>query len=366
MKYDYLIVGAGLYGAVCARELTDAGKTCLIIEKRGHIAGNIYTKEVEGIHVHAYGGHIFHTDDPKIWNYMTRFSEFNGFINTPIANYKGKLYNLPFNMNTFYQIWGTRTPAEAKAKIDEQVRVAGIVEPKNLEEQAIRLVGRDIYEKMVKGYTEKQWGCPCTELPAFIIRRLPVRYTYNNNYFNDRFQGIPIAGYTAMIDKMLSGIEVKLNTDFFEDKSLATLANKTIYTGPIDRYFDYQFGSLTWRSLRFETEVLDIDNYQGVAAVNYTDADTPYTRILEHKHFNYGTQPKTVITREYPMCWELGKEPYYPVNDELNMERLLKYQQLAQITEKVYFGGRLAEYKYYDMDQIVERALHMSEELLKT
>lgn len=366
MKYDYLIVGAGLYGAVCARELTDAGKTCLIIEKRGHIAGNIYTKEVEGIHVHAYGGHIFHTDDPKIWDYMTRFSEFNGFINTPIANYKGELYNLPFNMNTFYQMWGTRTPAEAKAKIDEQVRAAGILEPKNLEEQAIRLVGRDIYEKLVKGYTEKQWGCPCTELPAFIIRRLPVRYTYNNNYFNDRFQGIPIAGYTAMIDKMLSGIEVKLNTDFFEDKSLATLANKTIYTGPVDRYFDYQFGSLTWRSLRFETEVLDIDNYQGVAAVNYTDADTPYTRILEHKHFNYGTQPKTVITREYPMGWELGKEPYYPVNNELNMERLLKYQQLAQTTEKVYFGGRLAEYKYYDMDQIVERALHMSEELLKT
>lgn len=366
MKYDYLIVGAGLYGAVCARELTNAGKTCLIIEKRGHIAGNIYTKEVEGIHVHAYGGHIFHTDDPKIWDYMTRFSEFNGFINTPIANYKGELYNLPFNMNTFYQMWGTRTPAEAKAKIDEQVRAAGILEPKNLEEQAIRLVGRDIYEKLVKGYTEKQWGCPCTELPAFIIRRLPVRYTYNNNYFNDRFQGIPIGGYTAMIDKMLSGIEVRLNVDFFEDKSLALLADKTIYTGPIDRYFDYQFGCLTWRSLRFETEILDIDNYQGVAAINYTDADTPYTRILEHKHFNYGSQHKTVITREYPIGWELGKEPYYPVNNELNMERLLKYQQLAQMTEKVYFGGRLAEYKYYDMDQIVERALHMSEELLKT
>ncbi|MDD3228842.1 MAG: UDP-galactopyranose mutase [Oscillospiraceae bacterium] len=365
MKYDYLIVGSGLFGSVCARELTDAGKTCLVIDKRGNVAGNIYTKEVAGILVHVYGGHIFHTDDLKIWNYMSRFCEFNSFINTPIANYKGELYNLPFNMNTFYQMWGTKTPAEASKRIEEQVRAAGIDEPKNLEEQAVQLVGRDIYEKLIKGYTEKQWGCPCKELPAFIIRRLPVRYTFNNNYFKDRFQGIPVAGYTAMIDKMLAGIDVRLNVDYFEDISLASLADNIIYTGPIDRYFDYQFGPLAWRSLQFETEVLDMDNFQGVAAVNYTDAETPYTRILEHKHFSFGTQPKTVITREYPVRWELGKEPYYPVNDELNMMRFLKYQQLARRTKQVYFGGRLAEYKYYDMNQIVERALHMSEELLE-
>ncbi|MDD3229651.1 MAG: UDP-galactopyranose mutase [Oscillospiraceae bacterium] len=364
-RYDYLIVGAGLYGAVCARELTDAGKRCLVIDKRNVVAGNIYTQEVEGIQVHVYGGHIFHTSNEAVWHYMNRFSDFNGFINTPIANYHGELYNLPFNMNTFYQMWGTKTPAEAQSYIYEQVSAAGITEPHNLEEQAISLVGQDIYEKLIKGYTEKQWGHPCKELPAFIIRRLPVRFTFNNNYFNDRFQGVPIGGYTSLVEKMLDGIEVRLNVDYFKNRDLDNVAGKIIYTGPIDRYFEYRYDPLEWRSLRFETKVLDIDDFQGVAAVNYTDSETPYTRIIEHKHFSFGKQTKTVITKEYSEPWTLEKEPYYPINNQTNMDRYTQYKKLASAQSRVYFGGRLAEYKYYDMHQIVEHALEFVKTVCK-
>ena len=355
--YDYLIVGAGLYGAVFAQQAKKAGKTCLVIDKRGHVAGNIYTEEVEGIQVHRYGAHIFHTNNKKVWNYITRFAEFNRFTNSPVANYKGELYSLPFNMYTFNKMWGVVTPEEAATKIEEQRREI-THEPQNLEEQAISLVGRDIYEKLIKGYTEKQWGRPCTELPAFIIKRLPVRFTYDNNYFNALYQGIPNGGYTAMVEKMLEGIEVRLNVDYLADReNLNALAEKVVYTGPVDAYFGYKLGALQYRSVRFETEVLDTDNYQGNAVVNYTDAETPYTRIIEHKHFAFGTQPKTVISREYSTEWHQGDEPYYPVNDEKNGALYAKYKALADAETKVIFGGRLGEYKYYDMDKVIEAAL---------
>lgn len=365
MRYDYLIVGAGLFGSVCARELTDMGKRCLVIDKRAHIAGNIFTDKIEGIDVHVYGGHIFHTSSQEAWRYVNRFAEFNSYVNSPVANYHGELYNLPFNMNTFYQMWGVRTPAEAQAKIAEQ-RQEIQNEPTNLEEQAIRLVGRDIYEKLIKGYTEKQWGHDCRELPAFIIRRLPVRYTFDNNYFNDRYQGVPTDGYTAMVANMLEGIEVQLNVDYLADRVYwNTQADRVIYTGAIDAFFDYCYGPLEWRSLKFETETLDMPNYQGVAAVNYTDRETPYTRILEHKHFNFGTQPKTVITREYPMHWKLGDEPYYPVNDDANMALFKQYQLLAEKERLVSFGGRLGSYKYYDMDKDILAAFELIKEVPK-
>lgn len=358
MQYDYLIVGAGLFGAVCARELTDAGKRCLVLEKRNHIAGNCYTKEVEGIQVHWYGGHIFHTSDREVWEYANRFASFNHYINSPVANYKGKLYNLPFNMNTFYQLWGTVTPEAAQEKIRQQVAESGITAPQNLEEQALSLVGRDVYETLIRGYTEKQWGRPCRELPAFIIRRLPVRFRFDNNYFNDPWQGIPTDGYTNLVQRMLEGIEVRLNTDYLTHKAeLDVLAEHVIYTGPIDQYFEYRFGALEWRGLRFEIETLNRENYQGVAAVNYTDAETPYTRILEHKHFTFGTQPKTVITREYPAAWKRGEEPYYPVNDPENQHLYTRYQALAETETRVTFGGRLGEYQYYDMDKVMRAAL---------
>ena len=356
--YDYLIVGAGLYGAVFAQEAKKAGKTCLVIDKRSHIAGNIYTEEVEGIQVHRYGAHIFHTSSKAVWKYVNQFVEFNRYTNSPVANYHGEIYNLPFNMNTFNKMWGVVTPAEAKAKIEEQKREAGITDPKNLEEQAISLVGTDIYEKLIKGYTGKQWGRSCTELPAFIIKRLPVRFTYDNNYFNALYQGIPDGGYTAMVEKMLEGIEVRLNVDYLADReNLNALADKVVYTGPVDAYFGYRLGALQYRSVRFETEVLDTDNYQGNAVVNYTDAETPYTRIIEHKHFAFGTQPKTVISREYSTEWHQGDEPYYPVNDEKNGALYAKYKALADAETKVIFGGRLGEYKYYDMDKVIEAAL---------
>lgn len=362
MKYDYLIVGAGLFGSVCARELTDKGFKCLVVEKRSVVAGNIYTEKREGIDIHVYGGHIFHTSNKSIWDYMNRFTEFNNYVNSPVANYKGELYNLPFNMNTFHQMWGVNTPAEAERIISEQRKeIEG--EPKNLEEQAIALVGRDIYEKLIKGYTEKQWGRKCTELPVFIIKRLPVRYTFDNNYFNDRYQGIPIDGYTVMIEKMLDGIDIELDTDYLRNQDKYDhMADKIIFTGAIDEYYDFRFGELEWRSLKFEIETMDLENYQGVAAVNYTDAETPYTRILEHKHFNFGKQKKTVITREYPAAWKKGDEPYYPVNDENNEEIYKRYKELADQENRVYFGGRLGAYKYYDMDKDVEAAF----ELLKS
>jgi UDP-galactopyranose mutase len=356
--YDYLIVGAGLYGAVFAHEMTKKGKNCIVIDKRDHIGGNIYTEEIEGINVHKYGAHIFHTNNKKVWEYVNRFAEFNRYTNSPIANYKGEIYNMPFNMNTFNKMWGVITPDEAKAKIEEQKAVAGITEPKNLEEQAISLVGTDIYEKLVKGYTGKQWGRPCTELPAFIIKRLPVRFTYDNNYFNALYQGIPIGGYTKLIENLLEGIEVRLNLDFLADKeNLESIADKIVYTGPIDAYFDYQYGELQYRSVRFENEILDTPNYQGNAVVNYTDSETPYTRIIEHKHFEFGTQPKTVISREYSAEWKKGDEPYYPVNDEKNGALYERYKLLADKEENVIFGGRLGEYKYYDMDKVIEVAL---------
>lgn len=357
-EYDYLIVGAGLFGAVFAREMTDAGKRCLVIDRRDHVAGNACTETVEGIAVHRYGAHIFHTNDDAVWDYVNRFARFNRFTNSPIANYKGELYNLPFNMNTFHQMWGVTTPAQARAEIRRQQEASGDGEPQNLEEQAIRLVGRDIYEKLIKGYTQKQWGRPCTELPAFIIRRLPVRFTYDNNYFNARHQGIPEDGYTALVERMLEGIPVRLHTDFLPRREeLSALAERVLYTGPIDAYFDYRLGALEYRSLRFETELLDTDNYQGNAVVNYTDAETPYTRIIEHKHFVYGTQPKTVITREYSAEWRPGDEPYYPVNDGKNAALYQAYRELAQREQRVIFGGRLGEYRYYDMDQVVRAAL---------
>jgi UDP-galactopyranose mutase len=358
MKYDYLIVGSGLYGAVFAHEMKNKGKSCLVIDKRDHIGGNIYTEEIEGINVHKYGAHIFHTNNKEVWNYVNQFVEFNRYTNSPVANYKGEIYNMPFNMNTFNKMWGVITPDEAKAKIEEQKKEAGITEPKNLEEQAISLVGTDIYEKLVKGYTGKQWGRPCTELPSFIIKRLPVRFTYDNNYFNALYQGIPIGGYTKLIEKLLDGIEVRLSTDYLANKEeLSKLAEKIVYTGPIDAYFDYQYGALQYRSVRFETEVLDTDNYQGNAVVNYTDSETPYTRIIEHKHFEFGTQPHTVISREYSTEWKKGNEPYYPVNDDKNSALYEKYKALAEKEENVIFGGRLGEYKYYDMDKVIEVAL---------
>ena len=358
-QYDYLIVGAGLYGAVFARELTKAGKTCLVIDKRDHIAGNIYTHEMEGIQVHQYGAHIFHTNNEEVWDYLNQFAVFNRYTNSPIANYKGEIYNMPFNMNTFNKMWGVITPAEAAAKIEEQRKANYTENPRNLEEQAINLVGVDIYEKLIKGYTEKQWGRPCTELPAFIIKRLPVRLTYDNNYFNALYQGIPVGGYTAMVAKMLEGVEVRLGQDYLADKaSWDALADKVVYTGPIDAYFAYKLGVLEYRSVRFETEVLNETNYQGNAVVNYTDAETPYTRVIEHKHFEFGTQEKTVISREYSAEWKLGDEPYYPVNDEKNSALYAKYKELAAGEEKVIFGGRLGEYQYYDMDKVVEVALN--------
>ena len=366
-KYDYLIVGAGLYGAVCARELTDAGKKVLVIDKRDHIAGNVYTESIEDINVHKYGAHIFHTNNGTVWDYVNRFADFNRFTNSPVANYHGELYSLPFNMYTFYQMWGVTTPDEAAAKLEEQRREAtekmtaeGVTEPRNLEEQAISLVGRDIYEILVKGYTEKQWGRPCTELPAFIIRRLPVRLTFDNNYFNALYQGIPIGGYTKMVERMLNGIEVHLDTDFLQQrtkKDWKEIADRVIYTGPIDAYFEYRLGPLEYRSVRFETEVLDMPNFQGNAAVNYTDSETPWTRIIEHKWFEFGTQPKTVISREYSSEWHVGDEPYYPVNDERNGMLYQEYKQLAEREDGVIFGGRLGEYKYYDMDAVIAAAL---------
>ena len=356
-KYDYLIVGAGLFGCVFAREAADKGKRVLVIDKRGHIAGNIYTEEVEGINVHKYGAHIFHTSDKAVWEYVNRFAEFNNYINCPVARYKDELYNMPFNMNTFSKMWGIRTPAEAKEIIERQRAEAGITQPKNLEEQALSLVGRDIYEKLVKGYTEKQWGRRATELPAFIIKRLPVRFIYDNNYFNDRYQGIPMGGYTRMCEKMLSGIEVRLGVDYFADKAeLDALADKVLFTGMMDEYFGYRYGELEYRSLRFESETLDCDNYQGNAVVNYTEYEVPYTRVIEHKHFEFGAQPKTVVTREYPAVWHKGDEPYYPVNDDRNNVLYAKYKALADAEPHVIFGGRLGMYRYYDMDDTVSAA----------
>ena len=371
MKYDYLVVGSGLYGAVFAREAADRGKKVLVIDKRPNVAGNIYTEKVEGIHVHKYGAHIFHTNDTKVWKYITRFAEFNRFTNSPVANYRGELYSLPFNMYTFNKMWGVVTPTDAAAKIEEQKKEACITEPKNLEEQAISLVGRDIFEKLIKGYTEKQWGRDCKELPAFIIKRLPVRLTFDNNYFNALYQGIPIGGYTKLVEHLLEGIEVRLNTDYLEQKEeLDRLAETVVYTGPIDAYFGYSLGALEYRSVRFETEVLDIPNFQGNAAVNYTDRETPWTRIIEHKWFEFGKDeqgldlPKTVISREYSSEWKPGDEPYYPVNDEKNGALYAEYKKLADAEQNVIFGGRLAEYRYYDMDAVIASALQKSEEVL--
>lgn len=361
-KYDYLIVGSGLYGSIFAYEMNKKGKKCLVIDKRNHIGGNIYTEEIEGINVHKYGAHIFHTSNKEVWEYINQFCEFNNYINSPIANYKGEIYNLPFNMNTFNKLWGVRIPKEAQEKIEEQKKEFGIVEPKNLEEQAISLIGKDIYEKLIKGYTEKQWGRDAKELPNFIIKRLPVRFTYDNNYFNDRYQGIPIGGYTKIIEKMLEGIEVRLNSNFFDKREeYENIANKIVFTGMIDEYYNYCFGKLEYRSLRFETEVLAEENYQGNAVVNYTEREVPYTRIIEHKHFEYGQQEKTVITREYSSEWKEGDEPYYPVNNERNNELYLKYKELANKEEKIIFGGRLGEYKYYNMDEIIGRVMKESE-----
>ena len=363
--YDYLIVGAGLSGAIFAYEANKRGKKGKVIDKREHIGGNIYCQSVEGINVHKYGAHIFHTSNKKVWEYVNQFAEFNNYINSPIANYQGHLYNLPFNMNTFYALWGTKTPQEVKDKIAEQTTHMQDVEPKNLEEQAIKLIGTDVYEKLIKGYTEKQWGRSATELPPFIIKRLPVRLTYDNNYFNDRYQGIPIGGYNVIIEKLLEGIEVELNTDFFADReNLEASATKIVFTGMIDQFFDYKFGELEYRSLRFEHEILDQENYQGNAVVNYTERDIPYTRIIEHKHFEFGTQAKTVITREYPADWKRGDEPYYPINDAKNNAIYEQYLAEAEKNGRVIFCGRLADYKYYDMHVTVERALDVVEEEL--
>ena len=357
MYYDYLVVGAGLFGAIFAREAADRGKSVLVIDKRDHIAGNIYTKEVEGINVHEYGAHIFHTNNKLVWNYINRFAEFNRYTNSPVANYNGEIYSLPFNMYTFNKMWNVVTPDEAREKIASQVEEAGITDPKNLEEQAISLVGTDIYEKLIKGYTEKQWGRDCKDLPSFIIKRLPVRYTYDNNYFNAIYQGIPIGGYTKMVENMLEGIKVVTNTDYFEAKDELGEFGKVVFTGPIDAYFDYKLGALEYRSVRFETETIDTPNFQGNAVVNYTDRETPWTRIIEHKFFEFGGQPKTVISREYSSEWKLGDEPYYPVNDEKNAALYAQYKELADAEPNVIFGGRLGEYKYYDMDKVIEAAL---------
>ncbi len=365
-KYDYLIVGAGLFGAVFAYEANREGKKCLVIDKRNHIAGNVYTENVEEIQVHKYGAHIFHTSNKEVWDYVNQFAEFNRYTNSPVARYKDEVYNLPFNMNTFNKLWGVFTPEEAKKKISEELEMVKIDEPKNLEEQAIKLVGKTIYEKLVKGYTEKQWGKRANELPSFIIKRLPVRFTYDNNYFNDKYQGIPIGGYTQIVEKMLNGIEVRLNCDYFENKQeLDTIAEKIIFTGPIDKFYEYKFGELEYRSLRFETEVLDVENYQGNAVVNYTEYEIPYTRIIEHKHFEYGTQYKTVVTKEYPDVWNKEKEAYYPVNNEQNNELYNKYKELAEKDKHIIFGGRLGQYKYYDMHKVIEEALKCVREEVK-
>ena len=366
MKYSYLIIGSGLFGVTVAYSLKQRGHKCLVIDKRPHIGGNVYTENVNGINVHKYGAHIFHTSNKRVWDFVNSFVEFNRYTNSPIANYKGKLYNLPFNMNTFYQMWGVTTPEEAAAKIESQRLEAGIVNPKNLEEQAISLIGKDIYYTLIRDYTEKQWGRKATELPAFIIKRLPVRFTFDNNYFNDKYQGIPVGGYTALIEKMLEGVEVRLNTDYFDDKPyFDSLADKIIYTGEIDRYFDYCYGHLEYRTVRFETELLEgVSNYQGNAVVNYTDAETPYTRIIEHKHFEYDQQPDTIISKEFSKEWQPGDEPYYPVNDDKNSRLYTQYKALADAQDKVIFGGRLAEYKYYDMHQVIERALNISEKII--
>ncbi len=365
MKYDYLIVGSGLFGSIFAYEAKKRGKKVLIIDKRPHIAGNIYTEKVEDINVHKYGAHIFHTSNKSVWEYINQFAEFNNYINSPIAIYKNELYNLPFNMNTFSKMWNIRTPQEAKDEIAKQIADLNITSPKNLEEQALSLVGKDVYEKLIKGYTEKQWGRSCCDLPAFIIKRLPLRFTYDNNYFNARYQGIPIGGYTSIIEKMLNGIETHLNTDYFDlIKQNPGIAEKTVFTGSIDEFYNYKFGHLQYRTVNFETEILDMENYQGNAVVNYTEREIPYTRIIEHKHFEFGTQSKTVISKEYSMEWKPGIEPYYPVNDDANNALFEKYNALAQSDKNVIFGGRLGNYKYYDMDKVIEAALKtVSEEL---
>ena len=366
MKYDYLIVGAGLFGSIFAYEANKRGKKCLVIDKRPHIAGNIYTEEIAGINVHKYGAHIFHTSNEEVWEYINQFAKFNRYTNSPVARYKDEVYNLPFNMNTFNKLWGVFTPDEAKAKIEEELKDVQIDEPKNLEEQAIKLIGKTIYEKLVKGYTEKQWGQKATELPSFIIKRLPVRFTYDNNYFNDMYQGIPIGGYTQIVEKMLDGIEVRLNTDFFDNREeYEKMAEKIVFTGTIDQYYDYKFDKLEYRSVRFETEVLDKENYQGNAVVNYTEYEVPYTRVIEHKHFEYRTQPKTVISREYSDKWTPDKEPYYPINNDRNNAIYQKYKELADNDSKVIFGGRLGQYKYYDMDKVIVEALKCVKEELK-
>lgn len=374
--YDYLVVGAGLFGSVFSREMNKHGRRCLVIDRRGQIAGNIYTSETRGIHVHEYGAHIFHTSNRKIWEYMNQFAEFNHFVNSPMAVYKDEIYNLPFNMNTFSRLWGIKTPDEARERIKEQIEALSIEEPKNLEEQALSLAGRDVYEKLIKGYTEKQWGRSCRELPAFIIKRVPLRFTYDNNYFTDIYQGIPIGGYTALVQKMLEGTEIRLNTGFKEfDRSQKEAArngddfisyDKVVYTGMIDEYFDYCLGNLEYRSLKFEKEDMpDCDNYQGNAVINYTEREVPYTRIIEHKHFEFGKGEGTIITREYPAAWKIGDEPYYPVNDERNNKLFARYQELAEREENVLFGGRLGQYRYYDMDKVVEAALCMVDKELK-
>ena len=368
--YDYLIVGAGLFGSIFAYEANKKGKKVLVIDKRNHIAGNIYSKNVDGINVHKYGAHIFHTSNKEVWDYINQFADFNRYTNSPVARYKDELYNLPFNMNTFNKIWGVVTPEEAKKKIEEEKKEANITNPQNLEEQAISLVGKTIYEKLIKGYTQKQWGKECKELPSFIIKRLPVRFIYDNNYFNDTYQGVPIGGYTAMIEKMLKGIEIRLNKDFFDNREeFENTAKKIVFTGPIDKFYNYQFGELEYRSLRFETRVEEVENYQGNAVVNYTESQVPYTRIIEHKHFEFGaslgkeaegkTKNKTIITKEYPDKWVQGKEPYYPINNERNNDIYEKYRKLAEVESKVIFGGRLGEYKYYDMHKVIERALEV-------
>ena len=365
MKYDYLVVGAGLYGAVFAYEAKKKGKTCLVIDKRDHIAGNIYCENVSGINVHKYGAHIFHTSDKKIWEYVNQFAEFNNYINSPVARYKNELYNLPFNMNTFSKMWNIATPQEAKDIIASQIADLNITEPKNLEEQALSLVGKDVYEKLIKGYTEKQWGRDCKDLPSFIIKRLPLRFIYDNNYFNDRYQGIPIGGYTKIVEKMLDGIEVRLNTNYLDNREeFDAMADKIVYTGMIDQFYDYKLGVLEYRSVRFETEELPMENYQGNAFVNYTEREVPYTRIIEHKHFEFGKQPTTIISREYSSEWKKGDEPYYPVNNDKNNALYQQYKELADKEHKVIFGGRLGGYKYYDMDKVIVAALEMCEKEL--
>ena len=365
MKYDYLVVGAGLYGAVFAYEAKKKGKTCLVIDKRDHIAGNIYCENVSGIKVQKYGAHIFHTSDKKIWEYVNQFAEFNNYINSPVARYKNELYNLPFNMNTFSKMWNIATPQEAKDIIASQIADLNITEPKNLEEQALSLVGKDVYEKLIKGYTEKQWGRDCKDLPSFIIKRLPLRFIYDNNYFNDRYQGIPIGGYTKIVEKMLDGIEVRLNTNYLDNREeFDAMADKIVYTGMIDQFYDYKLGVLEYRSVRFETEELPMENYQGNAVVNYTEREVPYTRIIEHKHFEFGKQPTTIISREYSSEWKKGDEPYYPVNNDKNNALYQQYKELADKEHKVIFGGRLGGYKYYDMDKVIAAALEMCEKVL--